>query len=205
MKALLLKDWYVLRKQVWSYLLIVLVWGLIPSLTLNLLAVVYGAMIPYTAMAYDQRSRWDRFTRMLPYSDRTVVLSRYSLGWISLSIGAVAVAICQGVLTCLPLPAKLSANLSPGFVFAALCVGCLLLDLNIPLILRYGTEKARWVSKLVIILACASTGALGALVNDAKAATATVLSLTLAGMLVLTIIATAVSILLSLKFYRENR
>ena len=44
MKALLLKDWYVLRKQVWSYLLIVLVWGLIPSLTLNLLAVVYGAM-----------------------------------------------------------------------------------------------------------------------------------------------------------------
>ena len=54
MKALLLKDWYVLRKQVWSYLLIVLVWGLIPSLTLNLLAVVYGAMIPYTAMAYAQ-------------------------------------------------------------------------------------------------------------------------------------------------------
>ena len=74
MKALLLKDWYVLRKQVWSYLLIVLVWGLIPSLTLNLLAVVYGAMIPYTAMAYDQRGRWDRFARMLPYSDRTVVL-----------------------------------------------------------------------------------------------------------------------------------
>lgn len=70
--------------------------------------------------------------------------------------------------------------------------------------LRYGTEKARWVSKLVIILACASTGALGALVNDAKAATATVLSLTLAGMLVLTIIATAVSIPLSLKFYREH-
>ena len=70
MKALLLKDWYVLRKQVWSYLLIVLVWGLIPSLTLNLLAVVYGAMIPYTAMAYDQRSRWDKFARLLPYSDR---------------------------------------------------------------------------------------------------------------------------------------
>lgn len=113
MKALLLKDWYVLRKQVWSYLLIVLVWGLIPSLTLNLLAVVYGAMIPYTAMAYDQRSRWDKFARLLPYSDRTVVLSRYALGWISLSVGAFAVAICQGVLTCLPLPAKLSANLSP--------------------------------------------------------------------------------------------
>ena len=50
MKALLLKDWYVLRKQAWAYLIIVLVWGAIPSEVLNLLAVVYGAMIPYTAM-----------------------------------------------------------------------------------------------------------------------------------------------------------
>ena len=75
MKALLLKDWYVLRKQVWSYLLIVLVWGLIPSLTLNLLAVVYGAMIPYTAMAYDQRSRWDREIQPSEYRLSTTVRS----------------------------------------------------------------------------------------------------------------------------------
>ena len=205
MKALLLKDFYVLRKQMWVYAIIVLAWGVVPQAWLNLLAVVYGSIIPYSAMAYDQRSRWDRFTRMLPYSDRTVVLSRYSLGWISLSIGAVAVAICQGVLTCLPLPAKLSANLSPGFVFAALCVGCLLLDLNIPLILRYGTEKARWVAILITFLTFASVGALSGLVNDAKTATAAVLSLALPGLLALTVIATAVSILLSLKFYRENR
>ena len=84
-------------------------------------------------------------------------------------------------------------------------MGLLLLDINVPLMLRYGTEKARWVSKLVIILACASTGALGALVNDAKTAAAAVLSLALPGLLALTVIATAVSIPLSLKFYRENR
>ncbi len=84
-------------------------------------------MIPYTAMAYDQRGRWDRFTRMLPYSDRTVVLSRYALGWISLSIGSLCSRHLPGVFHLSPLfPAKLSANLSPGFVFAALCVGCLL-------------------------------------------------------------------------------
>ena len=205
MKALLLKDYYTLGKSLRSLVLIVLLWSVIPMAFLNVFAMIYGSMIPYTAMAYDQRGRWDRFARMLPYSDRTVVLSRYALGWISLSVGAATVAICQGVLTCLPLPAKLSANLSPGFVFAALCVGCLLLDLNIPLILRYGTEKARWVAILITFLTFASVGALNGLVNDTKAATATVLSLTLAGMLVLTIIATAVSILLSLKFYRENR
>lgn len=31
MKALLLKDWYVLRKQAWAYLIIVLVWALSPA------------------------------------------------------------------------------------------------------------------------------------------------------------------------------
>lgn len=46
MKALLLKDWYVLRKQAWAYLIIVLVWGAIPSEVLNLLAVVYGGHDP---------------------------------------------------------------------------------------------------------------------------------------------------------------
>lgn len=205
MKALLLKDYYTLGKSLRSLALIVLLWSVIPMAFLNVFAMIYGSMIPYSAMAYDQQSRWNTFARMLPYSDRTVVLSRYALGWISLSVGAATVAICQGVLTCLPLPAKLSANLSPGFVFAALCVGCLLLDLNIPLILRYGTEKARWVAILITFLTFASVGALNGLVNDAKTIAAAVLSLTLAGMLVLTIIATAVSILLSLKFYRENR
>ena len=201
MKALLLKDWYVLRKQAWAYLIIVLVWGAIPSEVLNLLAVVYGAMIPYSAMAYDQQSRWNTFARMLPYREKDIVLSRYVLGWLCTAVGGAAVLVFQNVLSLF----SPRFGCSPWTVLAASCVGLLLLDINVPLMLRYGTEKARWVSKLVIILACASTGALGALVNDAKTVAAAALSLALTGMLALTFIATAVSILLSLKFYRENR
>ena len=74
-----------------------------------------------------------------------------------------------------------------------------------PLILRYGTEKARWVAILITFLTFASVGALNGLVNDVKTVAAAVLSLALTGILALTIITTAVSILLSLKFYRENR
>ena len=201
MKALLLKDFYVLRKQVWVYAIIVLAWGVVPQAWLNLLAVVYGSIIPYSAMAYDQQSRWNTFARMLPYREKDIVLSRYVLGWLCTAVGGAAVLVVQNVLSLF----SPRFGCSPWTVLAASCVGLLLLDINVPLMLRYGTEKARWVSKLVIILACASTGALGALVNDAKAATATVLSLALTGILALTIIATAVSIPLSLKFYRENR
>ena len=87
MKALLLKDFYVLRKQMWVYAIIVLAWGVVPQAWLNLLAVVYGSIIPYSAMAYDQRSRWDKFTRMLPYSDQAAVMSRYVLGWLCTAVG----------------------------------------------------------------------------------------------------------------------
>lgn len=201
MKALLLKDYYTLGKSLRSLALIVLLWSVIPMAFLNVFAMIYGSMIPYSAMAYDQQSRWNTFARMLPYREKDIVLSRYVLGWLCIAVGGAAVLVFQNVLSLF----SPRFGCSPWTVLAALCVGLLLLDINVPLMLRYGTEKARWVSKLVIILACASTGALGALVNDAKAATATVLSLTLAGMLALTIIATAVSIPLSLKFYRENR
>ena len=158
-------------------------------------------MIPYSAMAYDQQSRWNTFARMLPYREKDIVLSRYVLGWLCTAVGGAAVLVFQNVLSLF----SPRFGCSPWTVLAASCVGLLLLDINVPLMLRYGTEKARWVSKLVIILACASTGALGALVNDAKTAAAAVLSLALPGLLALTVIATAVSILLSLKFYRENR
>ena len=179
MKALLLKDYYTLGKSLRSLALIVLLWSVIPMAFLNVFAMIYGSMIPYSAMAYDQQSRWNTFARMLPYREKDIVLSRYVLGWLCIAVGGAAVLVFQNVLSLF----SPRFGCSPWTVLAASCVGLLLLDINVPLMLRYGTEKARWVSKLVIILACASTGALGALVNDAKAATATVLSLTLAGML----------------------
>ena len=186
MKALLLKDWYVLRKQAWAYLIIVLVWGAIPSEVLNLLAVVYGAMIPYTAMAYDQRSRWDQFARMLPYSDQAAVMSRYVLGWIFILASAAIVMLSQGILSQLSIPSAF---------FSAL-------PLNIPLMLRFGAEKARLVSALTTFLVFASAGALSGLA-DAESTAPVMLALPV--LAVLAIIATAVSIPLSLKFYRANR
>lgn len=152
MKALLLKDFYVLRKQMWVYAIIVLAWGVVSQAWLNLLAVVYGSMIPYSAMAYDQRSRWDKFTRMLPYSDQAVVMSRYVLGWIFILASVAIVMLSQGILSQLSIPLAFFSALPLRILFVALCIGCLLLALNIPLMLRFGAEKARLVSALTTFL-----------------------------------------------------
>ena len=203
MKALLLKDYYMLGKSLRALVFIMLLWSVIPTAFLNVFAVIYGSMIPYSTMAYDQQSRWNTFARMLPYREKDIVLSRYVLGWLCIAVGGAAVLALQNVLSLF----SPRFGCSPWTVLAALCVGLFLLDINVPLMLRYGTEKARWVSKLVIILACGTAGALGALVTDWSdfSVHPEIWGRYFLPLLLLTIIATAVSILLSLKFYRENR
>lgn len=202
MKALLLKDYYTLGKSLRSLALIVLLWSVIPMAFLNVFAMIYGSMIPYSAMAYDQQSRWDKFTRMLPYSDQAAVMSRYVLGWIFILASAAIVMLSQGILSQLSIPSAFFSALPLRILFVALCIGCLLLALNIPLMLRLGAEKARLVSALTTFLVFASAGALSGLA-DAESTAPVMLALPV--LAVLAIIATAVSIPLSLKFYRENR
>ena len=201
MKALLLKDYYTLGKSLHSLALIVLLWSVIPMAFLNVFAMIYGSMIPYSAMAYDQRSRWDKFTRMLPYSDQAAVMSRYVLGWIFILASAAIVMLSQGILSQLSIPSAFFSALPLRILFVALCIGCLLLALNIPLMLRFGAEKARLVSALTTFLVFASAGALSGLA-DAESTAPVMLALPV--LAVLAIIATAVSIPLSLKIYREG-
>ena len=201
MKALLLKDYYTLGKSLRSLALIVLLWSVIPMAFLNVFAMIYGSMIPYSAMAYDQRSRWDKFTRMLPYSDQAAVMSRYVLGWIFILASAAIVMLSQGILSQLSIPSAFFSALPLRILFVALCIGCLLLALNIPLMLRFGAEKARLVSALTTFLVFASAGALSGLA-DAESTAPVMLALPV--LAVLAIIATAVSIPLSLKIYREG-
>lgn len=201
MKALLLKDYYTLGKSLRSLALIVLLWSVIPMAFLNVFAMIYGSMIPYSAMAYDQRSRWDKFTRMLPYSDQAAVMSRYVLGWIFILASAAIVMLSQGILSQLSILSAFFSALPLRILFVALCIGCLLLALNIPLMLRFGAEKARLVSALTTFLVFASAGALSGLA-DAESTAPVMLALPV--LAVLAIIATAVSIPLSLKIYREG-
>ena len=196
MKALLLKDYYTLGKSLRSLALIVLLWSVIPMAFLNVFAMIYGSMIPYSAMAYDQQSRWNTFARMLPYREKDIVLSRYVLGWIFILASAAIVMLSQGILSQLSIPSAFFSALPLRILFVALCIGCLLLALNIPLMLRFGAEKARLVSALTTFLVFASAGALSGLA-DAESTAPVMLALPV--LAVLAIIATAVSIPLSIR------
>lgn len=83
MKALLLKDFYVLWKQMKAFLVLILLFSALPGSYNAIFAVTYAAMLPYSCVAYDERSKWDQLAAMMPYSNRDLVLSRVHPGWIA--------------------------------------------------------------------------------------------------------------------------
>ena len=199
MKALLLKDTYVIWKQMKIFLLIILVFSAIPSGFNSAFAVIYAAMMPYTAMAYDERSKWDQMAAMMPYSTRDIVLGKYVFGWLCIAAAAVLSALLQGLLSFLG--TDLSPVLLAMSVLGALCV----LAITLPVMFRFGVEKGRLAMFLLIFLVCGTAGGISSIsISEGSGATFAVQNLLLLILLVAAVVLTAVSVPLSMRFYRER-
>lgn len=156
MSALLLKDYYVIFRQMKIFLLLILVFSCIPGTFYSTFAVVYASMLPYTALAYDERSRWDQMAAMMPYSARDVVLSKYLFGWIAVAVSAAATFVLQTILSVI----WLSDVEGPSIpvILLSVCVAVCILDITLPMMFRFGVEKGRLAMFLIIFLVCASAG-----------------------------------------------
>ena len=78
MKALLKKDIFVLIRQMRMFLVMIVVFSVLPGMNMSIFAIVYCGMLPYTAMAYDERSKWTQLAAMMPYTPGHIVLSKYA-------------------------------------------------------------------------------------------------------------------------------
>ena len=85
MKALVQKDFYVIWKQMRILVLVLALLSMVNSAFNTVFLVVWCSMLPYTAMAYDERSHWNQLAAMMPYSKRDIVLSKYVLGWLCMA------------------------------------------------------------------------------------------------------------------------
>lgn len=199
MKALLMKDCYVLWKQMRIFILILLVFCLFNGSFGNLFVVIWASMMPYTAMAYDERSKWNQLAAMMPYSTRDIVLSKYALGWLLMVCALVLCLVAQnlarffnaGLLEIAPLSSYLLGLLS----------GILILNITLPLFFRFGVEKGRMWMFLLIILVCGASGALSSVtisVAEGYASMAFQNSI-LAALVALDVVTTAISVPLSMR------
>ena len=119
MKGLLLKDILTLYKQTKIILLLMVVFACIPGLPTSAFAVFYGAMMPITALAYDERSKWDELAAMMPYSTRHVPLNTETL----ISIPLVASGALLMMLIHLPLMFRLGVE-KGRIIYILLTCGC---------------------------------------------------------------------------------
>lgn len=192
MKALIRKDAYVLWKQVKLLFIGVLFMATLGGAFNSIFIVVWSSMLPYTAIAYDERSHWDQLAAMMPYTKRDLVLSKYVMGWACMSI---SVALSLVIQTAASRFMDISAD--PKLLIMSFFMGTLALDITLPLVFRLGVEKGRLVFMAVIF----GTAILGGIVLEA-AGYVQIPSLPGFGIAAAAaVIATAVSIPLSMKLY----
>lgn len=196
MKALLLKDFYVLWKQMKAFLLLILVFSALPGSYNAIFAVTYAALLPYSCVAYDERSKWDQLAAMMPYSTRDLVLSRYALGWIAGAGACLLSLILQGGFAVI-----LHRDMQIDTLIASFFVCIATLAITLPLIFRFGVERGRLIMFLIIFLVCGSAGALSGFAESFSGALSAPVWLIVPVSLVLT----AVSIPLSLRWYAHRR
>ena len=140
MKALLLKDSFTIARQMKIFLILILFLACYGS-SMSGFAIIYASMLPITALAYDERSKWNTLAAMMPYSQSSIVMSKYVLGYISIGMAA--------IISCL---AQIAINLyrhtnfeAEGIVaiVAVICIALLLQAFTLPFMFRFGVEKGR--------------------------------------------------------------
>ena len=205
MKALIQKDVYVLWKQMRIFLLVMLIVMVGNGSFGSVFVVVWCSMLPYTALAYDERCKWDQMAAMMPYSPRDLVLSKYVLGWLCAGAAGAVVLAVQAVIRVLHLP---MATGSPLAVLISFCASASVLAVTLPVMIRFSVERGRMVMFLVIFLVCGAAGALGTISISVDQTAGGIQGLFGFFMLILpgaAVVLTAVSIPLSMRLYAARR
>lgn len=201
MKGLMLKDFYTLGRQAKIFVLFILVFTVIGN-SMSAFAVVYASMLPITALAFDEQSKWDSLAAMMPYSTRDLVLSKYCLGYAGIGVAGVFAVLVQFAV-------GYAKNAVPGKeAFYTLAGGAvaatIMLSVNLPFMFRFGVEKGR----IAFCILLAITVFVGMTCGDALVPFLEKVDLPVAVIIAIilgvVVLFNLLSILLSLAFYRHK-
>jgi len=160
MKGLLLKDVYMMKKYCRAYLLIAVVFiGMSVFSNDNLFFVFYPCllcgMIPVNLLAYDERSRWMRYSAALPYTKAQIVSGKYLIGLFAQLAVFAATALAQ------------AAKMITGHTFIPeeflvlmlmlLAVSTFSSSICLPFVFRFGVEKGRTAYYIMIGFVCGAS------------------------------------------------
>ena len=157
MRGLLLKDWYLIKKYCWMlYLMDVLFIALslfaTDSVFIYTYPYLFAGFIPMTLYAYDEREKWKAYAAALPVSRRQYVSGKYIMGLFSIA-AILLLSVSAHTVAYLTVPGRTMDYLSLLPVCATM--GFFAPTITLPLMFRFGAEKAR-IAYIVVIAGIAS-------------------------------------------------
>lgn len=159
MSGLLIKDILVITKQLKIFLIAIPVMAITGGGSMATLAILMGSVLPMTAIAYDERSKWNEIAVMMPYSKRDIVISKYFLGYLCM-LGAATLVITVQFIIALIGRGNITESIS--MLLIALASGFIFIAINTPILFQFGSEKGRYV----FIIAIAFAAGLGPIMKN---------------------------------------
>ena len=150
MKGLLLKDFFTLSRQLRLFLVMLVIFALVPGMDLAAFAIVYAAILPLSAIAYDEQAKWDQLAVMLPYTPTQLVASKYLLGYLC-CIAATLLSLLAQVAVPLISGAPLDPVALGGSLLSMVAAG-IVQALMLPAVFRFGAEKGRLIILVLVVL-----------------------------------------------------
>lgn len=201
MNGLLLKDWKTLLKQMKVMLTIMALFACVPGTYMSAFALFYAAMMPITALAYDERAKWDELAAMMPYTAKAIVGSKYALG-----LTLMAPVLALSVLFRLIVHSTPIVSEDTMALLITACLSLILMAIDLPFMFRFGVEKGRLIYILLtcvfIVAGATYADKLTNTINGIGTAMVTIVPLLL---LAVTAIALFVSCCISVHVYRAKR
>lgn len=166
MTGLIYKDFLALKGHLTTYLVFFLVYGglclsgVFTASVLCGMVVLMSLITPMTTVTSDDVSRWNRFAIATPACRRGVVTGKYLFTLLVTLASTVFVSLLLAVLA---LAGGLEEPLSELLLSALACAGIALImnAVALPLLLKFGAEKARMVSMALFLLVFAGFALLG--------------------------------------------
>ena len=134
MKGLLLKDFCILKKQMKLMVVFVIfyaIWAVsakMPTM-MGTMVILLSIMMPISSMSYDEAGQWYRYAFSLPIPRRTLVLSKYVLGFLVSLGGLVVSAIGNIIILALPILFKYGVEKGRLFIVVIAVIPSLLVAL----------------------------------------------------------------------------
>ncbi|HHT92869.1 MAG TPA: ABC-2 transporter permease [Clostridia bacterium] len=199
MKGLLLKDFYTLIKQVRFFLLVLLFMALLPGTSMAPFVILYAVMLPVSILGYDERAKWDRYAAMLPYTKKSIVLSKYIMGYAGLILASLLTVTAHVVY------ANIKGSVPElGYFYeigVLVCIALFYLAVHLPFMYKFGVEKGR-----LVFLALTAVVVFGLMYLSDKISKGLMLDPydLLAYIIPVAITANLVSILVSIRIYEKK-